>query len=270
MPFFILPVLAAALVGGFTSFWITPPPRSRSGSRSRSSSTYVSDTGYTGASSRRCRSCHHRAAGGRVAKGFPSGGRSSRRCPRSAPARCAGAGSPASRPHSSRGSCSGSTISLHGGTDRLVRMGDRDALGGGAARIHRSAVAGAVRARRDRLARCARLVGERGWPVEFAAPLAVAVTIPVGLLFAIPALRTRGINLAVVTLGLAMGVNAMIFTNTTWVGSSGFTAVPPQHLFGIDIDPIAHSATTGSSRSSPSFSARSRSRASGAASSGGV
>ena len=64
----------------------------------------------------------------------------------------------------------------------------------------------------------ARLVAERGWPFELAVLAAVVCTIPIGLLFAIPALRTRGINLAVVTLGLAMSVNAMVFTNTRWVG----------------------------------------------------
>ncbi len=88
----------------------------------------------------------------------------------------------------------------------------------------------------------ARLVAERHWPFGLALLFAVLVTIPIGLVFAIPALRTRGINLAVVTLGLAMSVNAMIFTNTRWVGPAGFTQVGPQSLFGIEIDPIAHAA----------------------------
>ena len=86
----------------------------------------------------------------------------------------------------------------------------------------------------------ARLVAERGWPFELAVLAAVVCTIPIGLLFAIPALRTRGINLAVVTLGLAMSVNAMVFTNTRWVGADGFTVVGGQTFFGIDIDPITH------------------------------
>ena len=42
-----------------------------------------------------------------------------------------------------------------------------------------------------------------------------------------------------------MGVNAMIFTNTKWVGASGFTQVPGQTLFGIDIDPIDHATRYG-------------------------
>jgi sulfate-transporting ATPase len=87
---------------------------------------------------------------------------------------------------------------------------------------------------------CARIVAEHHWPFILALLFGVAVTIPIGLVFAIPALRTRGINLAVVTLGLAMSVNAMIFTNTRWVGPSGFTQVGGHEIFGIDIDPIEH------------------------------
>ena len=86
----------------------------------------------------------------------------------------------------------------------------------------------------------ARLVADAGWPFELAFLAAVVLTIPVGLVFAVPALRTRGINLAVVTLGLAMSVNAMIFTNSRWVGSEGFTDVGNISFFGIDINPIVH------------------------------
>ena len=42
-----------------------------------------------------------------------------------------------------------------------------------------------------------------GLPIELAIVLGILLTIPVGLIFALPALRTRGVNLAVVTLGSA-------------------------------------------------------------------
>jgi ABC-type branched-subunit amino acid transport system ATPase component/branched-subunit amino acid ABC-type transport system permease component len=84
----------------------------------------------------------------------------------------------------------------------------------------------------------ARLVNDWHWPFELAFLVAVLATIPVGIAFAIPALRTRGINLAVVTLGLAMGVNAMIFTNSRYVGDQGNTDVGPQKFFGINVDPL--------------------------------
>src|SRR4051794_10176119 len=47
MPFFILPVLAAALVGGFTSFWITLAASFAIGITQSEFIAYVSDTGYT-------------------------------------------------------------------------------------------------------------------------------------------------------------------------------------------------------------------------------
>ncbi len=56
MPFFILPVLAAALVGGFTSFWITLAAAFAIGITQSEFTTYVADTASPGASSRRCRS----------------------------------------------------------------------------------------------------------------------------------------------------------------------------------------------------------------------
>jgi sulfate-transporting ATPase len=55
-----------------------------------------------------------------------------------------------------------------------------------------------------------RLVAIRGWPLEAALPLGVAGAAVVGLLFALPALRTRGLQLAVVTLGLGAAVDAIL------------------------------------------------------------
>jgi ABC-type branched-subunit amino acid transport system ATPase component/branched-subunit amino acid ABC-type transport system permease component len=56
-----------------------------------------------------------------------------------------------------------------------------------------------------------RLVAVRGWPLEVALGLGVAGTALAGLLFALPALRTRGLHLAVVTLGLGAAVDAILF-----------------------------------------------------------
>ena len=52
-------------------------------------------------------------------------------------------------------------------------------------------------------------------PIELAIPLGVLLTIPVGLVFALPALRTRGVNLAVVTLGLGFLVSVSKVMNAT-------------------------------------------------------
>jgi sulfate-transporting ATPase len=78
-----------------------------------------------------------------------------------------------------------------------------------------------------------------GWPVELAVPLGVLLTIPTGLLFALPALRTRGVNLAVVTLGLGFTVSEVVFANPGYLGPpiDGGTKVGVIKIFGIDVHP---------------------------------
>ncbi|MFJ8021850.1 ATP-binding cassette domain-containing protein [Streptomyces sp. NPDC096311] len=81
-----------------------------------------------------------------------------------------------------------------------------------------------------------------GWPFELALLAGVLGTIPIGLLFALPAVRTRGVNLAIITLGLGTTLEAMVFQNTdlsTTPGSDGI-AVGEQTLFGISISGIDH------------------------------
>lgn len=81
-----------------------------------------------------------------------------------------------------------------------------------------------------------------GWPFELALLAGVLGTIPIGLLFALPAVRTRGVNLAIITLGLGTTLEAMVFQNTdlsTTTGSDGI-AVGSQTLFGISISGVDH------------------------------
>jgi ABC-type branched-subunit amino acid transport system ATPase component/branched-subunit amino acid ABC-type transport system permease component len=81
-----------------------------------------------------------------------------------------------------------------------------------------------------------------GWPFELALPAGVLGTVPIGLLFALPAVRTRGVNLAIITLGLGTTLEAMVFQNTdlsTTPGSDGI-AVGRQTLFGISISGVDH------------------------------
>lgn len=88
-----------------------------------------------------------------------------------------------------------------------------------------------------------RLVADGHWPFELAIPAGILLTIPVGLLFAIPALRTRGINLAVVTLGLGFAVQQMIFNNVYYTGGNpvdGGTSIGTVTLFGIRVDALRH------------------------------
>ncbi|MDQ1023347.1 ABC-type branched-subunit amino acid transport system ATPase component/branched-subunit amino acid ABC-type transport system permease component [Streptomyces umbrinus] len=81
-----------------------------------------------------------------------------------------------------------------------------------------------------------------GWPFELALLAGVLGTVPIGLLFALPAVRTRGVNLAIITLGLGTTLETMVFQNTdlsTTPGSDGI-AVGKQTLFGIDISGVDH------------------------------
>jgi ABC-type branched-subunit amino acid transport system ATPase component/branched-subunit amino acid ABC-type transport system permease component len=79
-------------------------------------------------------------------------------------------------------------------------------------------------------------------PVELAIPLGVLLTIPVGLAFALPALRTRGVNLAVVTLGLGFLVSEVVFANPGYLGErlDGGTRIGRVELFGIEVDAFDH------------------------------
>jgi ABC-type branched-subunit amino acid transport system ATPase component/ABC-type branched-subunit amino acid transport system permease subunit len=85
-----------------------------------------------------------------------------------------------------------------------------------------------------------KLVATQGWPFWAALLAGVAASVPFGLVFAIPALRTRGVNLAVVTLGLGTAVNVMLFRNTNYTGGLDGTNIGDTKLFGIDINAITH------------------------------
>lgn len=87
-----------------------------------------------------------------------------------------------------------------------------------------------------------RLVATQGWPFELALPASVIVTVPIGILIALPALRTRGINLAIVTLGLGTAIELMVFNNGALTGGDAGTPVGSPSLFGLDLDPIVHPA----------------------------
>jgi sulfate-transporting ATPase len=96
-----------------------------------------------------------------------------------------------------------------------------------------------------------RLVATQGWPLEWALLAGVVAVVPVGILFALPALRARGLQLAVVTLGLSVAVDAIFFRrsyyspapNGTQASVFGDALSKPEgtivgnaEIFGIPID----------------------------------
>jgi sulfate-transporting ATPase len=85
-----------------------------------------------------------------------------------------------------------------------------------------------------------RLVDTQGTPFGLAVLIGVAAAVPLGVLFAIPAVRTRGINLAVVTLGLGTAMELMLFRNPDYTGGIQGTKIGDATLFGWDINSISH------------------------------
>jgi branched-chain amino acid transport system permease protein len=78
-------------------------------------------------------------------------------------------------------------------------------------------------------------------PFPFAPLLAGIIAAVLGLLVSIPALRIRGIQLAVVTMAMGVAVDAFVFRNTSFIGDLGIlkfngTDSDPS-LFGGNLDP---------------------------------
>lgn len=86
----------------------------------------------------------------------------------------------------------------------------------------------------------ARLVAAQRWPFALALLTGMVVATVAGLIFALPALRTRGVNLAVVSLGLGLTVQAVAFNNASLAGSNGGIAVGGISLLGWNINPSIH------------------------------
>jgi ABC-type branched-subunit amino acid transport system ATPase component/ABC-type branched-subunit amino acid transport system permease subunit len=88
----------------------------------------------------------------------------------------------------------------------------------------------------------ARLVEGAGLPFELAILAGVAAAVPLGMLFAVAAIRTRGLNLAVVTLALGVACQNIVFNNHAYSGGTDGIRVGPQTFLGVSIDPNAHPA----------------------------
>jgi ABC-type branched-subunit amino acid transport system ATPase component/branched-subunit amino acid ABC-type transport system permease component len=70
--------------------------------------------------------------------------------------------------------------------------------------------------------------------------VAVAATILVSLVVAVPALRTRGVTLAITTMGLAAAIDGMILQSPSLGGGIGGLDVERAHVLGLDIDGTSH------------------------------
>jgi sulfate-transporting ATPase len=85
-----------------------------------------------------------------------------------------------------------------------------------------------------------RLIATQGIPFWAGLLVGVAATVPLGIAFALPAVRTRGINLAILTLGLGTAIELILFDNTDYTGGIAGTQVGDPTLFGWDISSVSH------------------------------
>ncbi len=80
------------------------------------------------------------------------------------------------------------------------------------------------------------LVASHGWPFEVALIAGVLTAIPVGVVVGLAGVRTRGVNLGILTLGLAISLEAVVFGNPTFAGGSSGYNVGDTTVFGIDVN----------------------------------
>ncbi|MEV4420956.1 ABC transporter permease [Patulibacter sp. NPDC049589] len=84
----------------------------------------------------------------------------------------------------------------------------------------------------------AKLSSSAGIGFPFAPILGALSAAVVGVLAALPALRLRGVQLAVVTMAAAVAIQSLVFKNPDWAGGLRGAVVSPPKLFGQEFGPI--------------------------------
>ncbi|HEY7075377.1 MAG TPA: ABC transporter permease [Solirubrobacteraceae bacterium] len=79
------------------------------------------------------------------------------------------------------------------------------------------------------------LAGGVGIPFPWSPLLASLLAVPLGILIGLPALRLRGVNLAVVTLAAAFAIDALLFNDESFSGGLKGSNIPSPTIFGLDI-----------------------------------
>lgn len=82
------------------------------------------------------------------------------------------------------------------------------------------------------------------WHVPFLVCLLLgtAAAVVLGVVFGAPAVRVRGINLAIVTLGLSLAVQYLVLTQPSLTGGDAGLAVGQPTLFGLNMNPTVYPA----------------------------
>jgi branched-chain amino acid transport system permease protein len=78
--------------------------------------------------------------------------------------------------------------------------------------------------------------------VPFPVPilLGAVVAAPIGVIIGLPSLRVRGVSLAVVTLGAAIAVDAVLFQNQSLTGGARGSLVPTPSIGGFSLNSVTH------------------------------
>jgi ABC-type branched-subunit amino acid transport system ATPase component/branched-subunit amino acid ABC-type transport system permease component len=87
-----------------------------------------------------------------------------------------------------------------------------------------------------------RLSEAQHFPMVAAAVCGVVAAMGAGLVFGLPALRTRGISLAVVTLGLGVAFQNIVLGNDSYLGGINGTTIGSESILGLNVNPIHHPA----------------------------
>jgi sulfate-transporting ATPase len=90
----------------------------------------------------------------------------------------------------------------------------------------------------------AKLLHNAGLPAPLAIIGGMVLAIPASLILALPALRTRGVNLAVVTLSLGFTIESIIFNNPAITGNilDDGTPIGQVHMFGMNVNSVSYPA----------------------------
>ena len=78
-----------------------------------------------------------------------------------------------------------------------------------------------------------------GWPPALALVAGVAASLAIGIVTGLPAVRVRGMTLAVATLAAAVAIEELVLRSTALTGGSGAARVPPLRIGPLDLDVAA-------------------------------
>jgi ABC-type branched-subunit amino acid transport system ATPase component/branched-subunit amino acid ABC-type transport system permease component len=84
-----------------------------------------------------------------------------------------------------------------------------------------------------------------GVPIWLAIVLAVVVTVCLGMIVAAPALRSRGVTLAIATLSLVVVIEDLLLTSPNAAAWLGYNTIPPLSIFGLSLNPLQHPRSFG-------------------------